>query len=452
MLGSQRRAGRPASHRSRQPRPAQQDSLDLPPYEPPTCPLSDDHKRQLNDFCTGRLNDTYEKQIAQSAQLLSQTVYGINERVTNRKKTAAQNAERAAKRKHGGDEGEGDDEAAVAAERAEADVRELEDEVLDLATQIEEAMRQALDMQATLEDEKSTLRTLPELVTARQQSVAEQAQQDREADEDDADPPEVPGVPILDVLKEACRAKAAEYDALPPYNKYAVNNKYIDFRQSWHEGLYQNPDDIPLPDATRWFDRDGRPRLETRKDEQRGDAGEDEDMDGDEDDDIQIAREKRSFRCPLSLAVIREPYTCRLCKHFFEKSAITEYIKGGNGRGRSAKCPVSGCHVEVSPYSCTIYPITLHKQLTDTPRQAMTLQDLYFDEALLRRIKRAEQAEREAEARSSDQEDEDDETIRDDTEEGDSRVSRASRASTAKRVKTERRAADEVEADDDGSA
>lgn len=361
MLGSQRRAGRPAGHRPRQPRPDSHSSLELPPYEPPKCPLSEDHKRQLNDFCTGRLNDTYEKQIAQSATLLSQSVYGINERVTNRKKIAAQNAERAAKRKHGGGDGEGDDEAAAAAaERAESAVQELEKEVLGLATQIEEAMRQAIDMQATVEDEKSTLRSLPELVAGRQQSLVEQARQDREDAEGDADAPEVPGVPTLDVLREACAAKAAEYDGLTPYDKYAVNNKYIDFRQSWHEGLYQNPDDIPLPDATRWFDRDGRPRLEARRDEQQGvgggGGGEGEEEEGEEDDDdIQIAREKRSFRCPLSLAVIREPYTCGLCKHSFEKSAITEYIRGGNGRGRAAECPVPGCHVKVSPPGRPLY-------------------------------------------------------------------------------------------------
>lgn len=451
MLGSQRRAGRSAANsRPRQPRPAQQDSLELPPYEPPTCPLTDDHKRQLKDLCTGRINDTYEKQAAESVKLLSTSAYGINERVTTRKATAAQDAERAAKRRRVGDEGEGGEEAA-AAERAEGAVRELEEEVLGLATQIEEAMREALDMQATLEDEKSTLRDLPELVTARQQGLVEQAQQDREADEADADTPEVPGVPILDILKEACGTKAAEYDRMTPYEKYAVNNKYIDFRQSWHEGLYQNPDDIPLPDATRWFDRDGRPRLEARRDEQQqGGADEDQDQDGDEDDDIQIAREKRSFRCPLSLAVIQEPYTCRLCKHFFEKSAITEYIKGSNGRGRVAKCPVSGCHVEVSP-RCRYSMVPLSDRPTNTGRQAMSLQDLYFDEVLLRRIKRAEQAEREAEERSSDREDEDDEPEEDD-EEGISRLSRASRASAAKRVKAEHRGGDEDEADDDGSA
>lgn len=370
MLGSQRRAGRPASNRPRQPRPDSHSSLELPPYEPPKCPLSEDHKRLLNDFCTGRLNDTYEKQIAQSATLLSQSVYGINERVTNRKKIAAQNAERAAKRKHGGDDGEGDDEAAAAAERAESAVQELEEEVLGLATQIEEAMRETIDMQATVEDEKSTLRGLPELVAARQQSLVEQAQQDREDAEGDADAPDVPGVPTLDVLREACAAKAAEYDRLTPYGKYAVNNKYIDFRQSWHEGLYQNPDNIPLPDATRWFDGNGRPRLEARRDEQQGGAaieGDDDNGEGDDDDDddIQIAREKRSFRCPLSLAVIREPYTCGLCKHSFEKSAITEYIRGGNGRRRAAECPVPGCHVKVSlPARALCFIVTPYDWLT----------------------------------------------------------------------------------------
>lgn len=329
--------------------------------------------RQLNDFCTGRVNDTYEKQIAQSAKLLSQSVYGINERVTNRRKVAAQNAARAAKRKHSADDEEGDDEAG-AAERAEGAARELEEDVLGLATQIEEAMREALDMQATLEDEKTTLRDLPKLVMVRQRDVAERAQQDREDEEEDADPPEISGVSILDILKQTRDAQAAEYDSLSPYEKYAVNNKYIDFRQSWHEGLYQNPDDIPLPDATRWFDRDGRPKLETRRDEQGGEADRSEDQDGDEEeeDEIQIAREKRSFRCPLSLAVIQEPFTCRLCKHSFEKSAITEYIKGGNGRGRIAQCPVPGCHVEVSPpFSPYLishtFPLTLRgNSLTDT--------------------------------------------------------------------------------------
>lgn len=351
MLGSQRRAGRSSvSQRSRQqPRHDHSDSLDLPPYEAPRCPLAPDYMRQLNDFCTGRINDTYEKQIAESAKLLSQSVYAINERVTNRRKVAAQIAARAAKRKHGADDGEDDEAAAAAAESA---VRELEEGTLELATQIEEAMREALDMQATLEDEKSTLRNLPELVAARQQELAQQAQQDREADEEgEADAPEVPGVPTLDVLKEACDAKAAEYDRLTAYEKYAVNNKYIDFKQSWHEGLYSNPDDIPLPDPTRWFDRDGRPKLEVRRDDGEGGEGGDQDgdQDGDEEEDeIQIAREKRSFRCPLSLAMMREPFTCRICKHSFEKSAITEYIKGPNGRGRVAKCPVPGCNVEVS--------------------------------------------------------------------------------------------------------
>ncbi|KAI3398987.1 hypothetical protein diail_8014 [Diaporthe ilicicola] len=424
MLGSQRRAGRgPANRRPPPSRQEQQESTELPPYEPPTCPLTDDFKRQLKDLSTSRINDKYQDHTVQSARLLSTSVLAINERVTHRKKMAAQNAEKAAKRKHSGDDAEGDDEGA-AAERAEAAVRELEEETTELATLIEEAMRDALDMQAALDDEKGVLRNLPDLVEARQRSVAEQAQQEREGNEGEPDPPEIPGVPIFEVFEEACGARAAEYDKLTPYQKYAVNNSYIDFKQSWHEGLYENPDDIPLPDATKWFDQDGRPRLEARRDEQGGGAGGDEE-DSDEDEDIRIASEKRSFRCPLSLTVIQEPYTCRLCKHSFEKSSITEYIAGGNGRGRVAKCPVPGCHVE-----------------------AMSLKDLYFDDALLRKIKRAEQAEKEAAERSSDTEEDDDEPGEDEDEDD----SHVSRVSAAKRVKTESEEDDDDQIDDDGSA
>ncbi|KAL1867269.1 hypothetical protein Daus18300_006388 [Diaporthe australafricana] len=424
MLGSQRHAGRSSANRRPPPsRRDQQDSVELPPYEPPKCPLTDDFKRRLKDLSTNRINDTYKKQTVESAKLLSATVYAINERVTNRKRTAAQNSEKAAKRKHSGDDAEGDDEGA-AAQRAEAAVRELEEETSDLANLIEEAMRDALDMQVALEDEKSILRDLPDLVETRQRSLAEEAQQNQEAGDGEADPPEVPGVPIFDILEEARDAKAAEYDKLNPYEKYAVNNNYIHFRQMWHEGLYEDPDEIPLPDATKWFDRDGRPKLEARKDEQGAGADGDEE-DGDEDDEIQIASEKRSFRCPLSLAVIKAPFTCRICKHSFEKSAIKEYITGGNGMGRVAKCPVPGCHVE-----------------------AMSLEDLYFDEALLRKIKRAEQAEKAAAERSSDQEDEDDEP----EDEEDEEVSHVSRVSAARKVKAELEEDDEDQTDDDGSA
>lgn len=390
VFGQRRHAqgsARSAARRPPQSRRGEEDSLDLPPYEPPKCPLTAQGQQALKELSTSRINEKYKSGLDASAQLLSKSVYAINERLTNRKRIAEQTAERAAKKKNTGD---GDGDAGHASvERAERAVKELGEEVSALTAQVEEAMREVLDMQATLQDERGVLAGLPDLVAERQQEVAAQAQQDQEGggdddDDENRDPPEVHGVPILDILQQERDSKAAEYERLKPYEKYALNNSYIDFKRSWHQGLYPD-EEIPVPDATKWFDQDGRPRHMTREDSRQngGDDGKE-----DSDDDIQIAREKRSFTCPLSLSVMKEPYTCRLCKHSFERRFIVEYIKGPNKRGHTAKCPIPGCHVE-----------------------AMTINDLYLDEALLRRMKRAAQAEREEQERSSDQEEEEEDEV-----------------------------------------
>ncbi|KUI52998.1 E3 SUMO-protein ligase NSE2 [Cytospora mali] len=324
--GSSRRPPPPTQSRR-----TEEDSLDLPPYEPPRCPLTDKAQAALRELSASRTNEKYKKGLDESAQLLSKSVESVN----------------------------------AAVERAEGAVEGLGGEVESLTARVEEAVREVIDMQAALQDEKGILGDLPGLVAEKQQIVAGQ----------------IPGVPVLDVLQEAREAKAAEYERLRPYEKYALNNTYIDFKRSWHQGVYPD-EEIPVPDATKWFDREGRPRHITR--EERRQSGE-EDGEGESDDDIQIAREKRSFKCPLSLGTMKEPYTCRLCKHTFEKSSIVEYIKGPNRRGHTAKCPIPGCHVD-----------------------AMTLKDLYLDEAMLRRMKRAAQAEREEQERSSEQEEDDD--------------------------------------------
>jgi hypothetical protein len=64
------------------------------------------------------------------------------------------------------------------------------------------------------------------------------------------------------------------------------------------------------------------------------------------DDEIEIQREVKDLKCPLTLMTFRHPYTNTVCNHSFEKEAIVEY------HGKSAlmregvrvvKCPAVGC-------------------------------------------------------------------------------------------------------------
>lgn len=283
-----------------------------------------------------RLNAKLQKHTDESAKLLASTVFAINERVTNRKDVVEKVIK---KRRANHEDQEGDNDADV--ESARARVTELEDVVNPLTLKVEKAMREVLDIQVALQDEKDVLHNLPDAVKLAQEEKTSQVMQ-IEQDEEIDELATAPGISIHPMIEQDREEKTKAYNDLNTFQKYAKNNSYIEFKRNWHEGLYPN-DEIPVPDPKTWFDRNGQPQHLT---EAVG-GGED-----DSDDDLQISREKRSFRCPLSLVALTEPYTCRRCKHSFQKEAIYSYlgIKGPNSRGLVKGCPESGCDINVSPF------------------------------------------------------------------------------------------------------
>ncbi|CAN8098468.1 unnamed protein product [Discula destructiva] len=373
IAGSRRNLQSAGAVRQGSRRPPADEGLDpeLPPYQEPRLPLTDGCQAQIRELSASRLNVSLQRHTEQSAKFLSGTVFAISDRATCRKDAV----ERAIKKRRGNNDDAGvEDLAEIEKLRNRAD--ELKNVVDPLTLKVEKAMRDVLDMQAALLDEKELLKDLPAMVAMAQAEKAAEVQQNEAGDEDD-DPPEVAGISINRVIEQDRDAKARAYNELSVFQKYAKDNAYIEFKRNWHDGLNLG-DEIPVPDPKTWFDTDGQPQHVIGGD---GD---------DSDDEIQIAREKRSFRCPLSLVALTEPYTCRRCKHTFQKNAIYDFlgVTGRQPEGKRAKCPEAGCNL-----------------------QDMRKQDLYYDESLLRRIKRAEQAEREQD--SSDREDE--ESQKDDT-------------------------------------
>lgn len=101
----------------------------------------------------------------------------------------------------------------------------------------------------------------------------------------------------------------------------------------------------------------------------------------DSDDDIEIAGEVQSLKCPLTLQIFKEPYSNKVCQHTFEKYAIVEYynknaageMQASQARRRpepigpkTIECPVAGCS------------------------ERLQLADFYEDQFMLRKIKRLE--------------------------------------------------------------
>ena len=366
--------------------------LALPPYEPPSFPMDDRTKQRLASLHSSRETDSsrrqYEKHLAKSTTYLFESVGSVNDVLSARKRSLAHMAERRrARGQSDKDEGELSLEAYVA---------ELDATITELTDSSEEALRWVIDCRAELEDHQAVLDKVmqglnaqqprPERQPATKKEKAPPRSDDEdgdagsgdaeEQDEDKIDPASgdvPPLVGVKELLGAARHAKTDEYQALSAHQRYAVNNDYIAFKRNWHDALH--PDDqVPLPDPSSWFDEQGRPT--------KGAAA-----DANEDDDLVVEREIIDLKCPLSLQIMKEPYSNHQCKHTFEKSAICEFIQ--NNRGQ-AKCPVCS-KVRIAllrNYSLAF----LDRGLTNL--QDLRIKDLYLDEVVLRKVKRAAEAAR----------------------------------------------------------
>jgi SUMO ligase MMS21 Smc5/6 complex component len=141
-------------------------------------------------------------------------------------------------------------------------------------------------------------------------------------DDDEDDSVHITG--CLSFHNQAREKLIADYEAKSLYQRYGLNNDYIQFKNLWHEAAHGD-DGKPLPEAARWFSQNNGDREDAE----------------DEDEDLVIAGEVVDLKCPLSLVMMTEPYTSKQCKHTFQKVAIMEYLKSQPRGGGT--CPQSGC-------------------------------------------------------------------------------------------------------------
>ena len=333
-------------------------STALPTYEPPSCPLNDSARKALGELSNNRDAGGYGTHLKDSVNYLGHSVIDLQERLRGQRDRLANLRRRRAEK--------GIDDKTPDEVRLETHLASLSENVNSLSRESEVAVRDLIDRRAELEDQATVLgdlytaavtqenaanatgnrRTRNSRTTAAQQEDPEaaEAQQDAAAaaedEAEDTKPP--PPASTRDAFRESRALKRSEFQQLTPYQRYAVNNDYANFKKLWHDGA--TPDDgPPLPDASRWFRADGEPVLPSAAD---GQLEEDTGGDG-SDDDIAVAREVISLRCPLSLRPLEEPYTNQKCKHTFEKSYLLEYLPA---RG-SVQCPQTGCS-EVSKSWC----------------------------------------------------------------------------------------------------
>ena len=133
---------------------------------------------------------------------------------------------------------------------------------------------------------------------------------------------------------------------------YAQNNDYVGFKKLVYDAQFPDDDAPPMPHSSTWFSD------QTQDAATGGAVAVAGSQPAAANDDLTVASERISIKCPITLLPMKDPVTSTKCPHSFEKEAILSMINasdvraegsGGRGGGQKAmQCPIC---IEVN-YSC----------------------------------------------------------------------------------------------------
>ncbi|BGP07244.1 hypothetical protein JCM10049v2_003075 [Rhodotorula toruloides] len=168
----------------------------------------------------------------------------------------------------------------------------LENEIM---SQLEEDFRALIDRQAELKIRAKTLGELRDRVHQ--------------------------GHPVADVAKlfeQRVAEPLSQYRAKTVRQRFIDNERYVEYRHLVWESFTNGS---AVPPVKKFLPREDN-------DEQS------------DDEDIELGAETTTYRCPITLTVLEDPYTSTVCPHAFSGYAIKELLQQGHG---ITDCPETGC-------------------------------------------------------------------------------------------------------------
>ena len=329
----------------------------------PTFPLDHAAQQLINNLQTGRQTDPLLKHLKNAAEKLSQAASQLNERGMEFS-TARVRKRNQMKAKE--DHMESDEEA----EDLDFDRR-----VQDLTDRMEASIRAIIDEQAAVSDANTALKGIiaaNRIAISASQHQAQRSNQrarrnlDNEEDDNEQLDEEEDEEPQFDAASkvwiEKLQEQAARWRSMSNTERYAQSNDYKGF----YVGVYwaKNPgEDVPdPPHESLWFADDSEAPFSSTQFQLPP-------TQQDEDSDVEVARERRSYKCPITLLTFEDPVSSEKCPHSYEKKAFLEFLKNstdviltpeqeadvaGMPRGRQQarrldigrqciRCPVVGC-------------------------------------------------------------------------------------------------------------
>jgi len=355
-----------------------------------------------------------QERLKKAATYIRDSAAEINDRFVEHERLHKNAQKRKAKEAVGDGNGDGDDDN----EEAEY-LQQARERVEKMTTAMEKSTRRVIDGYAHIHALEETLKHISSTAAAASNSATQATQsstQRTNIDSDDHGLPSTnaPPASLTSAFQTNLQTRVDRYSSTSHHARYANHNTYINFKGVVHDA--QNPgENAPvLPDRSKWFTpAEGAPALGVTITGGDGD---------DSDDDIAIAGQKISTKCPITFLEFKDPVTSLKCPHSYERSAIEDMIKQAApptarrgdqpppGWRKTVTCPVAGCdHV-------------------------LGMEDIRPDPVLVRRIKRIQRAKEAVDMEGEQDEEEGVENI--DSESGDDIDAVDARGRTPARGKT----------------
>jgi len=368
-------------------------TLELPPYEPPAFPLNDTAQRALQQLLSTHSLAGYKQTLTDATVFLTDSAGEINDALSQKEL-----ATRKAKTRRQNQDTE-DDEADARIAMMETELEDMREKVQKMTQRMDESVRKMIDTHHAVDHIKDSLSTLAASTTtasltsqpsqrrSQRRRRRDPALSDDEASSADDEYADIQPTlstqagtqtqqPLSTSFRTLLQQSRDRYQSRPLRDRYAKDNDYRSFKRLVHDAQYPDGDAPPLPHEDAWFPASGAPApgVTTSNAAAAEDGGEDSD------DDLAIARETVSTKCPLTLREFATPLTSRKCPHSFEAEAILGMIEdpgnmmrvGGDGRRgngeKAVQCPVPGC------------------------QSILTRRELWSDPVLKRRIARVQRA------------------------------------------------------------
>jgi E3 SUMO-protein ligase NSE2 len=292
-------------------------SIPLVPRQSPIAPLNAEALQALADL--QRQQKTAKRltnHLNRVAEQISTSAVQLNERSANY--TVEHGKKR--RRAQANEEEENEEE--------NTDYEAFQSKVQTLTRKLDNGVRSVVDDQTWLETLPEVLKNISEQANS---AVEPPRRQTHPTNDDDEEEPTTayPAAPSesetpLTLLQSAKTSHTSTWTAQTLTARYSQHNTYVGFYRSVHDARNPHEDAPPLPHHSLWFAAEEDVKASyvppgTQPQRLRNDEG--------SSSDIEIAREKISLKCPITLLPFTDPLTSTKCPHSFDSPGILDMLR-----------------------------------------------------------------------------------------------------------------------------